>query len=215
MDRSDRYLGGKLDLRYEHFSLIDSLDLHNHQSSIDDSIRNLTSQVRIDSEEVVLNHESSIHETMEDREFPVREVIEGHNVSTVNDSTRTEYIKDNDNHKETGKSENLFLIQWNCNGFYKKFGEFQKLAKDYEPSVICVQETLLRKGKIPSFKGYKSFCRSSSVNPGERVKGGVVVLVKDDVNAVQLTVSENVEIVAVRINYPRDLTVCSLYRTVN
>ena len=33
------------------------------------------------------------------------------------------------------------IIQWNCDGFYSHHEDFQLLLKEYNPYIICIQET--------------------------------------------------------------------------
>lgn len=85
-----------------------------------------------------------------------------------------------------------FLIQWNPNGFYAHYEEFAMLATDLKPYLFCVQETLLKSGQALKLKGFQSFTREVPLLPGERVRGGVGILVSDDCLCERIEVQQNI-----------------------
>lgn len=104
-----------------------------------------------------------------------------------------------------------FLLQWNPNGFYAHHEEFQLLALRLRPFIICVQETLLRKGQSFKLKGYRGFSHPVDRLPDERVKGGVGILLSDDCLGDSIPMNHDIQLSAARIKYPVSATVASLY----
>lgn len=103
------------------------------------------------------------------------------------------------------------LIQWNPNGFYAHYEELALLVAESRPYIICVQETLLRQDQTLKFKGFTPFRKDVSIPIGNRVKGGVAILISDDCLAEQIPVTCDLQLVVIRVKYPITATLCCLY----
>ena len=46
------------------------------------------------------------------------------------------------------------IIQWNCRGLRANYAELQLLLNDYDPAVVCLQETYLKEPNHVTFRNY-------------------------------------------------------------
>lgn len=104
-----------------------------------------------------------------------------------------------------------YLIQWNPNGFFAHYEEIKQLISTFDPVIICIQETLLRSDSQFKLKGFNGFSRAVELPLDQRVRGGVGILVKENMFAEQIAISQDIQAVAVRVHYPRPITICSIY----
>jgi len=73
--------------------------------------------------------------------------------------------------------QSLNLIQWNPNGFHKKYNELQLLIQKHNPKIICLQETNFKDNSIdniPANTGY----HKNQIN-ALRSSGGVAIYISD------------------------------------
>ena len=49
------------------------------------------------------------------------------------------------------------IIQWNCRGLRANYDELQLLLNDYDPAVVCLQETYLKEPNNVTFRNYNLF----------------------------------------------------------
>ena len=47
------------------------------------------------------------------------------------------------------------IIQWNCRGLRANYDELQLLLNDYDPAVVCLQETYLKESNNASFRNHR------------------------------------------------------------
>ena len=75
-------------------------------------------------------------------------------------------------------------MQWNAEGVFNKKNELEHALYDKKVSVYCIQETHLQNKKPFKIRGYQMF-RSDRE---DRHKGGILTLVRNNINACQTTV---------------------------
>jgi ribonuclease HI/endonuclease/exonuclease/phosphatase family metal-dependent hydrolase len=75
-------------------------------------------------------------------------------------------------------------MQWNAEGVFHKKTELEHVLFDKKVSVCCIQETHLQNSKAFKIRGYQTF-RSDRE---ERHKGGILTLVRNNINACQTKV---------------------------
>ena len=51
------------------------------------------------------------------------------------------------------------IIQWNCRGLRANYDELQLLLNDYDPAVVCLQETYLKEPNNVTFRNYNFLTR--------------------------------------------------------
>ena len=49
------------------------------------------------------------------------------------------------------------IIEWNCRGLRANYDELQLLLNDYDPAVVCLQETYLKEPNHVTFRNYNLF----------------------------------------------------------
>ena len=71
-------------------------------------------------------------------------------------------------------------MQWNAEGLVKKKTELENILKEESIDICCIQETHLKKDKTFKIRGYQCIRTDRA---GDRNKGGVLTLVKVNINA--------------------------------
>ena len=100
------------------------------------------------------------------------------------------------------------LIQWNLNGFLKKYVNLQVIIKDHLPRVICLQETHFKGDYCTNINGYDKYFRNRNSN---QASGGVSTYIKNNIYTEQVNLNTQLEAVAVTCHFPYKLTICNLY----
>lgn len=101
------------------------------------------------------------------------------------------------------------IIQWNCDGFYSHHEDFKLLLNEYEPYIICLQETKFKFNHKPKLNNYKSYYRN--VDSTTVAKGGVITYIKDNFDSEEILLNTNLQIVAVKVFYPIEFIICNIY----
>ena len=86
-----------------------------------------------------------------------------------------------------------YIIQWNCRGLRSNKEDIELLISKYSPAAICLQETMLKRDQIQTFKHYSAYYRNSNGH------GGVCVLVKNNFIHSQVQFQADLQAVAVCI----------------
>lgn len=124
--------------------------------------------------------------------MPIRHPIPVHGLLTQSTTTMTE------------------ILQWNCNGIRSQYEDLQLLIKKYEPKIITLQETRTRSPQNFHLNGYETL---SSHRPSGQ--GGTAIAVKTGIKLKNVQMNSNLEAVAVEVNIPRKMTICSIYLSPN
>ena len=104
------------------------------------------------------------------------------------------------------------IIQWNCRGFKVNLIEITLLVQSFLPIAFCLQETHLKETDNLSLKGYSMH---NVYDRSGRASGGSSILVKDGVIHSPITLTSDLQAVAVRLSLPKAITLCSLYISPN
>ena len=102
------------------------------------------------------------------------------------------------------------MINWNCRGFNFFLDEIKMMLKDYDPLVLCCQETYLRSTNTIELRKYSSYHIHSEAVDG-RACGGVSVMVKKSIPQRRIALNTNLQAVAVRLYLHKTITICSIY----
>ena len=99
----------------------------------------------------------------------------------------------------------MSFIQWNIRGFYSNFPELKLLIMEYNPISICLQETKVRTGnhKIKDYTFIESHYQGLMCN--------AAVLVRRDIPYHVLNLNSDIRHTAVRIDFNKWYTFCSVY----
>ena len=87
-----------------------------------------------------------------------------------------------------------YIIQWNCRGLRSNREDIELLISKYSPAAICLQETMLKRDQIQTFKHYSAYYKNS-ING----HGGVCILVKNNFIHSQVQFQADLQAVAVCI----------------
>ena len=100
-----------------------------------------------------------------------------------------------------------YIIQWNCRGLRSNREDIELLISKYSPAAICLQETMVKRDQIQTFKHYSAYYRNS-ING----HGGVCILVKNNFIHSQVQFQADLQAVAVCITINnKTYTVASVY----
>jgi len=102
------------------------------------------------------------------------------------------------------------FIQWNICGLQANREELSLLVSQYDPTAICIQETLLHSNKTASFKNY-SYYGIPAVENNSSLHGGVAVLIKNSTPHQQLHTNTGLQAIALRATCHKTITICSIY----
>ena len=110
----------------------------------------------------------------------------GGNRATSRRERRRERRRKKRREKKTEEKQNLRrklnILQWNAEGVFKKKLELVERMNKENIDIACIQETHLNPAHRFQVRGYECF-RSDRI---ERHKGGVLILVRNSINAEQL-----------------------------
>lgn len=101
------------------------------------------------------------------------------------------------------------ILQWNINGFYNNFNELKLMINDFNPFAICIQESHFNHSRRPTLKNYSIFYKLDQFHM--RASGGVAICVKHGFHAEELDLNTDLQAVAVKMFYPLEFTLVSLY----
>ena len=100
-----------------------------------------------------------------------------------------------------------YIIQWNCRGLRSNREDIELLISKYSPAAICLQETMLKRNQIQTFKHYSAYYKNS-ING----HGGVCILVQNNFIHSQVQFQADLQAVAVCITINnKAYTVASVY----
>ena len=100
------------------------------------------------------------------------------------------------------------IIQWNIQALNTHFSDLKILLNEYNPSCVCLQETLIRNRVFPP-SGYNII--TSTPTRDDDHERGTAILIKNNIFHQTLTLNTNLQAVAARVNIGKIFTICSLY----
>ena len=101
------------------------------------------------------------------------------------------------------------IIQWNCRGLRANNDELQLLLNDYDPAVVCLQETYLKEPNNVTLRNYNLF-NTFAVGDG-RGTGGVAIIINNKCPSSQIHLKTNIQAVAVSVTLHQTISICSIY----
>nr|CAH7738809.1 unnamed protein product [Callosobruchus chinensis] len=101
------------------------------------------------------------------------------------------------------------ILQWNCNGCISHLNELRIMTREYDPFCVSLQETHFKPHSSFSLRGYNIFRKD--VAPNLRARGGVAILLKNNIGAKEFVIDTNLQVVAVEIEAPLKVTLCNIY----
>jgi exonuclease III len=102
-----------------------------------------------------------------------------------------------------------FILQWNCNGFYRHKEELSILIRDFNPLCLCLQEThfkLTDKGFLKDVNVLRIDDTSD-----QRAQGGVAIAIREALYTSRIRLDTPFQAVAVTTRVPEAITLCKVY----
>ena len=104
----------------------------------------------------------------------------------------------------------ISFIQWNMRGLQANREELSLLLSQYDPTAVCIQETLLHSNKTASFKKY-TYYGIPVVETNGSLHGGVGMLVKNTTIHQQLHTNTGLLAIGLRATCHKTITIYSIY----
>lgn len=101
------------------------------------------------------------------------------------------------------------ILQWNCNGLLYHAAELKQLILEHDPFCVCMQETHLKPEATFIMRGYSATRKDDILV--NRAKGGVIILLKDNIPYTHIPLQTNLQAVAIQIQFPTKMSICNIY----
>ena len=101
------------------------------------------------------------------------------------------------------------IIQWNCRGLRANYDELQPLLNDYDPAVVCLQETYLKEPNNVTFRNYH-LINNFAIGEG-RGTGGNTIMINNRCPSRQMQLKTHLQAIAVSVTLHRTISICSFY----
>ena len=101
------------------------------------------------------------------------------------------------------------ILQWNCKGLRARSEELKVLVHDFNPGIICLQETMLGDSIFNPGLNYNVF--DSPPPTGERAHGGASIIIHKSLQHSPIPLDTPLQAVALSVLLNRKISVCSLY----
>lgn len=105
--------------------------------------------------------------------------------------------------------KNLPIISWNVNSVQAKYPFLQMLIQNFDPAILCLQETKLSLTSHFRLKNFNIY-RKDLTSTGN-AKGGVLAAVKTSIHSEQLLLNTDLQAVAIKIHLDVSITICCIY----
>ncbi|KAG5862917.1 hypothetical protein JTB14_002287 [Gonioctena quinquepunctata] len=100
-------------------------------------------------------------------------------------------------------------VGWNCNGIILHYEYLKLLLTEHNPICVCIQESHLKPGQPYSLRGYQISRRD--IAPDLRAHGGVLTMIRNDIQFENVDIQSRLQVVAIRIKAPVLLSICNIY----
>lgn len=101
------------------------------------------------------------------------------------------------------------ILQWNCNGFYAHIAELKLLITEFDPFLICIQESRFKPNHIPTLNGYS--CVYHNHDNYTNASGGVLICLKSEYHFEVIDLNTHLQVVAIKVYFPISFTICNIY----
>ena len=99
--------------------------------------------------------------------------------------------------RQPNKQLSLKILQWNAEGILKKKDALLNRLSEHKIDIACIQETHLSEKYRFTTRGYQCMRMDKAEGP----KGGIIILVRNNIQAVEITkgTNRNAEIHSIRL----------------
>ena len=101
------------------------------------------------------------------------------------------------------------ILQWNCKGLRARSEDLKVLIHDFNPGIICLQETMLGNSLYNPGMNFNIF--NSPPPLGDRAHGGAAIIVSKSLQHSIIPLNTSLQAVALSVVLDRRITVCSVY----
>ena len=101
------------------------------------------------------------------------------------------------------------IIQWNGRGLRAYYDEFKLLLNDYDPAVVCLQETYLKESNNVTLKN-NNLINKFAVGDGRRT-GGNTIIINNRCPSRQIHLTTHLHAIAVSVTLHKTISICSVY----
>ena len=103
------------------------------------------------------------------------------------------------------------ILQWNIRGLRGNFENLKIILNERNPSVTCLQETMLNSINYNAGLNYRFYGTIPELTANNRAKGGAAIIVKSNVAHDYIPLRTVLQAVAIKVVFKKQYTVCSLY----
>ena len=96
-----------------------------------------------------------------------------------------------------------------CRGIRANYEELLLLLNEFNPKVVCLQETFLRDKNQLNIKHFQSF--NHLYKDGHRASGGVSILVRKDIPQSQIYIDTDLRTIVVKAILHKPIHICFIY----
>lgn len=100
------------------------------------------------------------------------------------------------------------ILQWNINGYYRRKENLHRVIHDYQPLILCLQETNFKGESHANRKNFTCYFKNRMSN---KASGGVAIYVKSDLPSKEIPLNTNIESIAIECYMPEKITICNIY----
>lgn len=101
------------------------------------------------------------------------------------------------------------IIHWNINGFYKRYVDINRILYNYQPSILCFQETNLKNNHTAHIKNYTGYFKNRTL--AQRASGGVATFIINNIESENIPIISEHEVIATTIKFQKHLCICNIY----
>ena len=101
------------------------------------------------------------------------------------------------------------ILRWNCKGLRARTEELKVLVHDFNPGIICLQETMLGDSIFNPGLNYNVFNLPPPTS--ERAHGGASIIIHKSLQHSPIPLDTPLQAVALSVLLNRKISVCSLY----
>ena len=105
---------------------------------------------------------------------------------------------------------NTAILQWNCRGLRANYNDLCLLLAQFNPIAVCLQEINIPSTYNNTIRSY-SLSHSTPVHADGQPCGCVAILVRNNIPHSPISITSNLQVVAVRITSTKPFTLCSIY----
>lgn len=110
---------------------------------------------------------------------------------------------------ETTYNKRSLILSWNIQALRTGKPELDLLIREFQPTVICLQETMCSSRNRPSIKGYNVVNRPRM--NCHRAAGGVLIAVMNGIDYEEIDTGTTLEAVIVKIGAPLNISIANVY----